>query len=146
LKKKLKGKYITIYCKEVWKGKLKKVDTLITLKTSKRVGQIEGDTLSIIVCGNRVGKKLNLFFRFPTFGLEEKYDAIVSDDYSLRDIGIDKKIKYNTEFSAFAYILPYQEGNIKKYCAIQASGKEVENWREKFKIKHYLIFQMKFED
>lgn len=144
--RKLKGKYFSMYCKEMWDGKLRKVDTLINSKTNTRVGQISEDTLSLTVFGNRVDKKLKLFFRFPMVGLNKKYDALISDDYSLRDIGTDVKIKNNESFPAFAYILPYKEGNWKMYCAVADSGEKVEDWGTKFKIKHYLIFEMKFED
>jgi hypothetical protein len=144
--RRLKGKYFMMYCKEMWDGKLKNIDTLINSKRNKRVGQIQGDTLSLTAFGNRVESKLKLFFRFPMVGLNKKYDAIVSDDYSLRDIGTDIKIKTNVAFPAFAYILPYEEGKWKMYCAVADSGEKVEDWGKKFKIKHYLIFEMRFED
>ncbi|MDQ3395541.1 MAG: hypothetical protein M3512_15730 [Bacteroidota bacterium] len=143
---KLKGKYFSLYCKEMWDGEVRKVDTLINSKSNARVGQIKEDTLSLTVFGSRVDNKLKLFFRFPMVGLNKKYEAIISDDYSLRDIGADIKIKINEDFPAFAYILPYEEGNWKMYCSVADSGEKVENWGKKFKIKHYLIFEMKFED
>ena len=143
---KLKGKYFSMLCKEMWDGEVRKVDTLINSKTNTRVGQIKEDTLSLTVFGNRIDNKLKLFFRFPMVGLNKKYDAIISDDYSLRDIGTDMKIKINESFPAFAYILPYEEGGWKMYCAVADSGEKVENWGKKFKMKHYLIFEMKFED
>jgi hypothetical protein len=144
--RKLKGKYFTMYCKEMWDGKVKNIDTLVNSKKNTRIGQIQDDTLALTVFGNRVDSKLKLFFRFPMVGLNKKYDAIASDDYSLRDIGTDIKIKANITFSAFAYILPYEEGKWKMYCAVADSGEKVEDWGKKFKIKHYLIFEMKFED
>ena len=143
---KLKGKYFSMYCKEIWDGEVRKVDTLINSKTNSRVGQIKEDTLSLTALGRRVEDKLKLSFRFPMVGLSKKYDAIISDDYSLRDIGADMKIKINESFSAFAYILPYVDGDWKSYCGVEKSGGNVTDWGKKFKIKHYLIFEMKFED
>jgi hypothetical protein len=130
----------------MWDGKVKNIDTLVNSKKNTRIGQIQDDTLALTVFGNRVDSKLKLFFRFPMVGLNKKYDAIASDDYSLHDIGTDIKIKANITFPAFAYILPYEEGKWKMYCAVADSGEKVEDWGKKFKIKHYLIFEMKFED
>ncbi len=143
---KLNGKYFSVYCTEMWDGEIRKIDTLINSKTNTRVGQIEQDTLSLTVIGRRVDDKLQLSFRFPMVGLNKKYDAILSDDYSLRDIGTDINIKVNQAFPAFAYILPHVEGNWKSYCGVAQSGENVMDWGKKFKIKHYLIFEMKFED
>lgn len=143
---KIKGKYFSLICKEMWNGKLSKVDTILNSKSNQRVGKITQDTLSLTIFGNRIDKKLKLFFRFPMVGITKKYDAIISDDYSLRDIGTEVKIKTNESFPAFAYILPHVEGNWKMYCAVADSGEKVEDWGKKFKIKHYLIFEMKFED
>ncbi len=79
-------------------------------------------------------------------GLNRKYDAITSDDYSLRDIGTKIAIRNNVPFPAFAYILPYEENGWKMYCAVDQSGTNVEDWGKRFKIRHYLIFEMRFED
>jgi hypothetical protein len=144
--KNIKGKYFSMYCKEMWNGKLKKVDTLINSKKNIRVGQIADDTLTLTVFGNSVNNKLKLFFKFPMVGVNKMYDAIVSNDYSLRDIGSSAEIKINKSFTAFAYILPYKEGNWKLYCAVDQSGENVDEWGKKFNIEHYLIFDMKFED
>jgi hypothetical protein len=144
--KNLKEKYFAMYCKEIWDGKVKKVDTLIDSKTNGRIGQIREDTLTLAVFGTRADDKLKLFFKFPMVGLSRKYDALISDDYSLRDIGTDMVISNNTAFPAFAYILPYEEDGWKMYCAVAQSGAKVEDWGKRFKIKHYLIFEMKFGD
>lgn len=143
---KLKGKYFSMYCKEIWDGEVRKVDTLINSKLNSRVGQIKEDTLSLTALGRQIDDKLKLSFRFPMVGLNKKYDAIISDDYSLRDIGTDVKIKINENFPAFAYILPYIEGDWKNYCGVANSGGNVTDWGKKFKIRHYLVFEMKFEE
>jgi hypothetical protein len=145
--KDLKSKYFTILVIEIWDGKIKKIDTLINSKTNKKMDVIGSDTLSLTLFGSKTDKnKLKLFFRFPMVGLTRKYDATISEDYSLRDIGTDVKIEKNKFFPAFAYILPYIEGNWKNYCGVAQSGIDVENWGKEFKLKHYIIFKMKFED
>ena len=142
----LKGKYFSMYCKEMWDGKVKKLDTLINSKQNPHIGRIQDDTLSLTVFGNRIEDKLKLFFKLPMVGIVHKYDAIESDAYSLRAVGVDIKIKSNVAFPAFVYMLPYERGNWKMYCAVEDSGEVVEEWGKKFKIPHYLIFEMKFDD
>jgi len=34
---------------------------------------------------------------------------------------------------------------VSKWCAVENSGKETENWGKEFGIKHYLVFEMIFE-
>jgi hypothetical protein len=143
---KLKGKYFSVYCKEIWNGEVRKIDTLLNSKKEERVGQIKRDTLSLTLLGSRVNDKLKLFFKFPMIGMPRKYDAIVSDDYNLIAIGVDMKIKFNENFPAFAFILPYIHGEWKDYCEVAKNGANVEGWGKKYNIKHYLIFEMKFEE
>jgi hypothetical protein len=142
----LQDKYFLLVCKEVWDGKIKKIDTLFNSKENSHVGKIETDTLSLVTFGTNTNDKLKLFFRLPKVGINRKFDAIVTDDYSLRATGSDIKIKYNKDFTAFAYILPYEADGWKMYCAVAQSGVNIAEWGKKFHIKHYLIFDMKFFD
>lgn len=104
------------------------------------------DTLFLKVYAKKTDEpKLKLWFRFPQFGLERKYDAIHSDDYSLRDVGLSEDIRYGENFYAFAYILPYESNRMKQWCAVDSSGKDIETWGNEFGIEHYLVFEMKFE-
>ena len=48
------------------------------------------------------------------------------------------------------YMLPYETeienvGIMQQYCAVENSGKEIETWGKEFGIKHYLIFEIKFD-
>lgn len=38
------------------------------------------------------------------------------------------------------------KGDYKYWCAVEDSGKNVENWGTEFGIKHYVIFEMKFSE
>ncbi|MFA3783556.1 hypothetical protein ABRY23_10880 [Melioribacteraceae bacterium 4301-Me] len=137
-----------ILAKEIWDGEIKKIDTLIN--TSKIQGwksESEFDTLSLTIIASKVdSSKLKIFFRFPTFAVVRKFNAINSDDYSFRIIGSNSYIKKNEFSPVFAYILPYIEENIKMYCAVDQSGIDVYNWGKKFNIPHYIVFEIKFED
>jgi hypothetical protein len=110
------------------------------------MSESKSDTLNLKVITKRTDEpKLKLWFRFPKFGINKKYDATMSDDYSLRDTGISENIEYGKNFFAFTYILPYEKDGFKMWCAVDNSGKDVENWGKEFGIKHYVIFEMKFE-
>ncbi|MFP2995090.1 hypothetical protein ABN763_04235 [Spongiivirga sp. MCCC 1A20706] len=144
------GKEITkkdyiLVCKELWDGKVKRIDTIANTAQFRKRSKALLDTLDLKVYAKRTNEpKLKLWFRFPTFGFERKYEATSSHDYSLRDIGVSETITYGKKFYAFAYILPYEKGDFKYWCAVDTSGKDVINWGKEFGIKHYLIFEMLF--
>ena len=85
---------------------------------------------------------------FARFGVTKQYKAIKSDEYSLRNLADESKLQigYNQPFHFLAYILPYKRADgSKSWCEVGSNGKDIENWGEKFGIKHYLLFEMKFE-
>ncbi|BCY28933.1 hypothetical protein [Flavobacterium okayamense] len=146
----LKNKSYHLTVKEIWNGKLISESTVFN---SKEIGieqfQVINDTvLSFKVIAKLTSKnKLKLTFRFPRFGVTKEYDAIDSKEYSLRNIVEESnlKIDYNEKFYLLAYILPYErEDGSKSWCDVGTSGGDLEKWGEKFGIKHYLIFEMKF--
>jgi len=142
--KQLKAAKVLLYCKEMWNGKVKKVDTLIKKQDLKNLFDVKGDTLSFAVLGRRVDGKLQTLFRFPRLGVNKKYQSLKTDNYSLRVLGNQYKIEWNKPFPAFAYILPYEKDGWLMYCAVDQSGEKVEGWGKKFGIKHYLIYEMAF--
>lgn len=141
----LKGKHFNITVKTLWDGRITNVDTIINT-VAKGMPPIQTDTLSFKVTAKKnAPNSLKVLFRFPMFGNERLYEASDSYDYSLRDIGTKMDIEVGKAFPAFAYILPYEKDGWKMWCAVDNSGKDVENWGKEFGIKHYLIFEMKFE-
>ena len=140
----LKGKHFSVAVKTLWDGRITRIDTIIN--TAKAMPPIQTDTLTFKVTAKKNAlNSLKVLFRFPLFGNERLYEASDSYDYSLRDIGTKMDIEIGKAFPAFAYILPYEKDGWKMWCAVDSSGKEVENWGKEFGIKHYLIFEMKFE-
>lgn len=142
----LVGKHFTLTCKTLTDGVVTSLDTIINTKVFTWVGAIDNDTLSLDLLGSKVNGNLKMFFRFPRIGLNKKYPATDSDSYSLRALGSKYCIKLNEPFPAFAYILPYETDGYQMYCAVEQSGTNVEEWGHKFNIKHYLIFEMLFEE
>jgi hypothetical protein len=143
--KDISEKNYVLIAKEMWDGKLKRTDTIINTSKYPKMSEPKSDTLKLKVYAKRTDEpKLKLWFRFPKFGINKNYDAIMSDDYSLRDTGINETIEFGKNFYAFTYILPYEKDGYKFWCAVDDSGKNVENWGKEFGIKHYLIFEMKF--
>ncbi|SDT03626.1 hypothetical protein [Winogradskyella sediminis] len=142
----LKGKNFQLIVKEMWNGKIKEVDTVVNTSKNERMLPIKSDTLNLRVTAKKSSEnELKLVFRFPQFGNEKTFKATSSDDYSLKDVGTNMDIEIGKEFSAFAYILPYEKDGWKMWCAVDSSGKDIESWGKEFGIEHYLIFEMKFE-
>ncbi len=144
--KDLKGKDYYLVSKEIWDGEIKKIDTLINT-TSHILFKKAEDTLKVtLMNGKESEKKLRTQFDFGRFSLENTYESLLTDDYSMRTYGRLVDIEPNKPFYAFAYILPYEKGNGKYYCAVEGSGKDIEKWGETFGIKHYILFEMCFFD
>lgn len=147
----LKGKSYKLTVKEIWDGKIKSESTVFD---SKKLGLPEFETLSEaelkfrLISKRTSDNKLKMTFIFPRFSITKQYDALKSDDYSLRNIAHESnlELKYNEEFYLFAYILPYErEDGSKSWCEVGTAGKDLENWGKRFGIEHYLLFEMKFE-
>ncbi|TRW26506.1 hypothetical protein FMM05_03770 [Flavobacterium zepuense] len=143
----LKSKKYYIVSKEIWKGKVKSVDTLFNSATFP-VSVVEGDTLKFNVIAMKSGSKtLKVMFDFGRFSLIEEYKSTKHSDYSLRDFGAQIEIETGKPFYAFAYILPQRnKDGSSSWCAVQYSGKDIENWGTEFGIEHYILFEMKFSD
>lgn len=147
----LKDKSYKITVKEIWDGKTLR-DTTVFDSKSIGIEQFENvnDTiLDLKVISKLTHKnKLKMTFKFPRFSITKEFDALDTDEYSLRNIAEESKMKigYNEKFYLLAYILPYErEDGSKSWCQVGTSGKDIENWGEKFGIKHYLLFEMLFE-
>jgi len=144
--KSLIGKNYLLISKEIWNGIITKTDTIVNSSKNERITKITKDSFSFKVISKKTFDNfLKIHFRFPQFGMTKRYRAIDSDDYSLRDFGTGLEIKNGQNFYALAYILPYEKDGWKMWCAVESSGKDIENWGKEFGIEHYLIFEMKFE-
>lgn len=148
--KELADKSYHLSVKEIWEGKIKSQSTIMDSKTIqfKQLQKINDTVFNLKVISKLTSdNKLKMDFKFPSFSLSRKFDALKSDDYSLRNFAESSgtEIKYGKKFYLLAYILPYEKDGTKYYCAVESSGKDIENWGKYFGIKHYLIFEMKFE-
>lgn len=142
----LSHKEYYIVAKEIWGGKIKRIDTVFNSATNNYIEKIENDSLNLrVIAGKSSDKTLKIKFMFDRFEIEKEYKSTVSNDYSLRDFGTNFPIIPEKPFYAFAYILPYEdkEGN-KYWCAVESSGKDIETWGKEFGIKHYILFEMNF--
>ncbi len=149
--KDLKGKAYKLIVKEIWDGKITSESVVFD---SKNLGVKQFETLSEpelkfrLIAKHTNDNKLKMTFKFPRFSITKEYEATDSNDYSLRNIAHESalELKYDEEFYLFAYILPYErEDGSKSWCEVGTAGDDIEKWGEKFGIKHYLLFEMKFE-
>ncbi len=142
----LQGKNYSVITKEIWNGKVKKVDTLFNSASSEFFEPIKGDTLALtMMSGKSSEKSLKTEFYFDRFSIASEYLTTNSDDYSMRILdGYKREIEIGKPFYAFAYILPYEKDGAKYYCAVEGSGKDIEKWGTEFGIEHYILYEMRF--
>lgn len=147
----LKDKSYQLTVKEFWDGKMRS-DTTVFSSADLGIETFEKVNDSIfsmkVIAKHTDENKLKMQFRFPRFSILREFDAIDSEDYSLRNIAQESsmEIGYGEKFYLLAYILPYErEDGSKSWCDVGISGRDIENWGEKFGIKHYLVFEMLFE-
>lgn len=149
--KELKDKSYHLTVKEIWDGKIVRDTTVFNSKTIgiEQFEKVNDTILNLKIISKLTHKnKLRMTFKFPRFSITKEYDAIDTHEYSLRNIADESKLEvgYNKKFYLLADILPYErEDGSKSWCEVGTSGKEIENWGKKFGIKHYLLFEMKFE-
>lgn len=149
--KELKKKSYQLTVKEIWGGKTVRESVVFDSKSTgiEQLQKVNDTVLHLKVISKLTQKnKLRMTFRFPRLSITKEYDAIETHDYSLRNIAEESKmaIGYDKKFYLLAYILPYEhkDGSV-SWCEVGTSGKDIENWGSKFGIKHYLLFEMKFE-
>lgn len=141
----LTGKDYSIIVKEVWNGEIKTADTLINTAKNNWIPSLSSDSLSFRIIAKKYKEdQIKMLLRLPSLSIEKKFDATLSESYSLRSLGDKMEIRSDENFYAFAYILPYEENGVLKYCEVDGSGKDVESWGTVFNIPHYLIFEMRF--
>lgn len=143
-----KSYHLTV--REIWDGAVTSDSTIINSKTIQfeQFQTINDTVFSLKIISKLTSDdQLKMTFKFPRFSVTRKFDAIKSDDYSLRNVveASGTEIKYGEKFYLLAYILPYEKDGSKYWCAVESSGKDIENWGKEFGIKHYLVFEMIFE-
>lgn len=142
----IKNKHFKIIVKTLWDGKITKTDTLLDTREMLKKSIIDSDTLPFSIMAKKfTADQLKIQFEFKNFSNVKMYEATHSLEYSFRVIGDRTKIEIGKPFPAFAYILPYEKNGWKLYCAVDSSGKDVENWGKEFGIKHYMIYEILFE-
>jgi len=147
----LKGKTYKITVKEFWGGKLKSEQKVIDTKDLSDAGldKITDTILNMKVIAKMTPQnKIKISFTSDRFSNTKEYKAIKSDDYSLRNLADESKlpIGYGENFYFMAMILPYErKDGSKSWCEVGSNGKDIENWGKKYGVKHYLLFEMKFE-
>lgn len=148
--KELADKSYHLSVKEIWDGQVKSDSTIMDSKSIRfeQFQKINDTVFSLKIISKLTDdNKLKMTFKFPSFSATRKFDAIKSDYYSLRNVAeaSGTEIKYGEKFYLLAYILPYEKDGGKYWCAVESSGKDIENWGKEFGIRHYLVFEMVFE-
>jgi len=146
----LTGKSYHIQVSEIWNGEITNTATIFNSAgiPSPHLQTIASDTFQIRVVSERTAENLlRMHFNMPGLTILQEYDAVQSDDYSLRHAytAPETPITPGEPFFLLTYILPYERDGVKQYCTIEASGSDVYNWGKEFGIEHYLVFEMTFD-
>ena len=146
--KDLRNKTYQLSVKEIWDGEITKERPIVNSKTMP-FEQLKtvGDTIFNVRIISKLtnDNKLRMDFHFPSFSTQTSFDATSSNIYSLRSVKGEGAFEYEKNNYILVYILPYEKDNAQYYCAVESSGYELEAWGKEFGIKHYLVFEMKFE-
>jgi len=154
----LRNKVFNLVIKEFKKGKIVSVDNLNISNKEERIpfvvngdtmiyvenmidkaGFSEGrDSLMITLSGIFKNDVFKLNIKYPGVGLSKELKG--KKDYLLREAiscsASKIKIPINKEYPILAYTPPFDTGSsIQSYCML--GEEKVENWYEKFKVKHY---------
>jgi len=147
----LKGKSFVIKVKEFWGGRLKSEKTVIDTKDLADAGRdkVNDTTMQMKVLSKITPEnKIKISFLFNGFSNTREYKALKTKDYSLRNLADESKlpITYGENFYFMAMILPYKrKDGSKSWCEVGSNAKDIENWGKRYGVKHYLLFEMKFE-
>ena len=147
---KLIGKKYELTVKEIWKGKVKSESEILNSETFpfedwKKIN----DTILEISVISKLSKKKNLKMVFKTHRMKitKNFKATNSNNYHFTDL-IDsnkEKVSFGKTFYLLSNALMYEyDGTFRTFVGGINNG-DVLKWGEKYGIKHYLIFEMKFE-
>lgn len=147
----LDGKSFRIVATEIWNGEI--VDSTTVIDTSEfpvsHLQKISGEEYEIRVISKLTDEsKLRMMFRFPNSSITKEFNAVETNEYSLRqaDLVNKREIVPGETFFLLNYILPYEENEVKHYCSVGQSGSDVFSWGRKFDLEHYIVFTMTFEE
>ena len=95
---------------------------------------------------------LRIYFRFRRHSMSKKFKIYSYNDYSLRNPneaqGDTPKMPKDIFTPFLVYSLPYEDpknpGQL-QYCTLTRDGISPERWGEVFKVKHYILLEMKFD-
>ena len=152
----LKGKVFNFTMKEYKEGVLVNTKKFITNDSQKDFYRFDKIADSLVIKAYALQKSANrtkVTIRFPRVGKNIDFDVSMTDAdrYSLRTDILDyknglTKIPVNRSFPFLVYTLPYESDGFLLYCSLAQSKVPVEQWYQKFKIKHFAVFELKIED
>lgn len=147
----LNNKSYRIIVSEIWHGQVTNSTTIFNSADmpGSDLQQIRGNRFQIRVVSEATDENtLRVHFNLPGLTLEQEYDALQSDYYSLQHVYTkpETQITPGSKFFLLTYLLPYEMDGIKYYCSVETSGSDIFLWGEQYGIDHYLVFEMIFEE
>ncbi|MDD4604156.1 MAG: hypothetical protein PHF97_10160 [Bacteroidales bacterium] len=148
----LNGKRITFVFKEFKNSKLQRIDSLNFRKTwyeSKIMYFNEFDSMMVRFMQIKNDKKtIKILIHYPRISTYYTYKIDPKGQYDFRYVnckGDYSKISINQPFPILIYTTPFvtdRKLNLGSYCMLGLDGTPVENWGEKYNLKHYIVIEI----
>ena len=148
----LKGKNFSILIKEFKNGKLTRTETAFNSKEDEYF-RIKSDTLEFSVLSKMSDtSEFKLQFQFPGYSAARKFsvDPRNKDTFALKNFfGPKTQLPIDLKGTNYflAYMMPYvRPDKSSAYCEVAQAGLDPEKLYDTYKIPHYFLAAIKFED
>lgn len=148
----LNGKRVTFVFKEFKNSKLQRTDSLNFRKTwfeSKIMYFNEFDSMIVRFMQIKEDKKsIKILIHYPSISTYYQYKIDPKGLYDFREVnckGGYSKISINKPSPILIYTTPFvYDKNMKggSFCFLGLDGTPVENWGEKYNLKHYIVIEL----
>jgi hypothetical protein len=149
----LKDAEILLRVKEIRRGEIKIIDTLVNPAFDRKFMGENGASKSKyqfeVYCRySRADTSYLLFLQMPNYQINEAYKALRPGGYSLRDAMScgDKNlaVDFSQPIPVLALALPHNDPDVPgygSYCDLTLEGVSPYQWWDRYKVDHYYIFE-----
>ena len=142
--------YFVVTSEEFRSGKPPKRDTIMNSKFLRE--KSGSDTFQIRVMSKGINKDTVKFqFGFPRFAIIKTFTKMRKENYALIYATANRQqfFERGKPVNLLVYSLPYEDPKRPGYlfyCELSREGIPPEQWGEKFKVPHYIVFKIHFID
>lgn len=147
----INGKNYQILIKELKNGKIVKIDTVFNSREDEYF-RIKEDSLTFTVITKTYDQNyFKILFQFDGFSSERKYTVLPAerDKFTMKSFFGNKPelpISLKETNYMLTYMMPYVKSDKSTaYCEVAQSGLNPEKLYDKYKIPHYFLIAIRFE-